>query len=199
MALTAPPRLSWSAALNIFSMAVEGLQSRRIDPLADAMLAHALRMVVTWLPRVAKEPDHAAPRLQLMLAAVLSGQGTDHTGGGLAQALSHAIGPRSPAPNGVVEALLLPHTMRFSADAAGDRLASIADYLGLADRSAEGVIAEVERLLGVFEAPRRLQDIGVQEDALTEAAAHAMDDWAITAGPRVPEPRDVRDLLQGAW
>src|SRR5207247_7530662 len=67
MALTAPPRLSWSAALNIFSMAVEGLQSRRIDPLADAMLAHALRMVVTWLPRVAKEPDHAAPRLQLML------------------------------------------------------------------------------------------------------------------------------------
>jgi alcohol dehydrogenase class IV len=199
MALTAPPQLSWSAALNVFSMAVEGLQSRQIDPLADAMLAHALRMVVTWLPRVAKEPDHAAPRLQLMLAAVMSGQGTDHTGGGLAQALSHAIGPRSPAPNGVVEALLLPHAMRFSASAVADRLASIADYLGLADRSAEGVIAEVERLLGVFEAPRRLQDIGVPQDALAEAAAHAMDDWAITAGPRAPDPQDVRDLLQGAW
>jgi len=199
MALTAPPRLSWSAALNIFSMAVEGLQSRRIDPLADAMLAHALRMVVTWLPRVAKEPDHAAPRLQLMLAAVMSGEGTDHTGGGLAQALSHAIGPRSPAPNGVVEALLLPHAMRFSAGAVADRLASIADYLGLADRSAEGVIAEVERLLGVFEAPRRLRDIGVPADALAEAAAHAMDDWAITAGPRVPDAQDVRDLLQDAW
>ena len=199
MALTAPPRLSWSAALNIFSMAVEGLQSRRIDPLADAMLAHALRMVVTWLPRVAKEPDQAAPRLQLMLAAVMSGEGTDHTGGGLAQALSHAIGPRSQAPNGDVEALLLPHAMRFSASAVADRLASIADYLGLADRSAEGVIAEVERLLGVFEAPRRLRDIGVPQDALAEAVAHAMDDWAITAGPRVPEARDVRDLLQGAW
>jgi alcohol dehydrogenase class IV len=89
--------------------------------------------------------------------------------------------------------------MRFRASAVADRLASIADYLGLADRSAEGVIAEVERLLGVFEAPRRLQDIGVPQDALAEAAAHAMDDWAITAGPRVPDPQDVRDLLQGAW
>jgi alcohol dehydrogenase class IV len=89
--------------------------------------------------------------------------------------------------------------MRFSADAAGDRLASIADYLGLSDHSAEGVIAEVERLLGVFEVPRRLQDIGVPIDALAEAAAHVMDDWAITAGPRVPGAQDVRDLLQGAW
>jgi crotonobetainyl-CoA:carnitine CoA-transferase CaiB-like acyl-CoA transferase len=24
-------------------------------------------------------------------------------------------------------------------------------------------------------------------------------DWAITAGPRVPDAQDVRDLLQGAW
>ena len=199
MALTAPPRLCWSAALNVFSMAVEGLQSRRVDPLADALLAHALRTVVTWLPRVAKDPDRPTPRLQLMLAAIMSGQGSDHTGGGLAQALSHAIGPRSSAPNGVVEALLLPHAMRFNMPVVGDRLAGIADYLGLADRSAEAVIAEVEHLLDVFEAPRRLQDIGVAEESLGEVVEHAMDDWAITAGPRAPEADDLRDLLQRAW
>jgi alcohol dehydrogenase class IV len=199
MALTAPPRLSWSAALNVFAMAVEGLQSRTVDPLADALLAHALRTVVTWLPQVDKEPEAAGPRLQLMVAAVMSGQGTDFTGGGLAQALSHAIGPRSSAPNGVVESLLLPHAMRFHAAAVPERIAGIADYLGLADRSTEGVIAEVERLLGVFDAPRRLRDIAVAEDALPEVVEHAMDDWAITAGPRVPTADEVRDLLTSAW
>jgi alcohol dehydrogenase class IV len=199
MALTAPGRLSWSAALNIFSMAVEGLQSRRVDPLADALLAHALRTVVTWLPQVAKDPDQAAPRLQLMLAAIMSGQGSDHSGGGLAQALSHAIGPRSSAPNGVVEALLLPHAMRFNADVVPGRLAALADYLGLADRSADGAVTEVERLLEVFGAPRRLQDIGVAQESLDQAVAHAMDDWAITAGPRLPKEQDVRDLITGAW
>lgn len=199
LALTAPPRLIWSAALNVFAMAVEGLQSRRVDPLADALLAHALRAVVTWLPRVAKEPDQWTPRLQLMLAAIMSGQGSDHTGGGLAQALAHAIGPRSSAPNGVAEALLLPHAMRFNASVVGDRLAGIADYLGLAERSADAVIAEVEHLLDVFEAPRRLQDIGVAEEGLAEVAEHAMDDWAITAGPRTPDVDEVRGLLTGAW
>jgi alcohol dehydrogenase class IV len=199
MALTAPPRLSWSAALNVFSMAVEGLQSRRADPLADALLAHAVRTVVTWLPRVVKEPGQATPRLQLMLAAVMSGQGSDYTGGGLAQALSHAIGPRSSVPNGVVEALLLPHAMRFNVAAAAERTAAIADYLGLTDRTADGAIAEAERLLDVFEVPHRLQDIGVGQEALADAADHAMRDWAITSGPRVPTLEDVRALLDNAW
>ncbi|MGP3756844.1 iron-containing alcohol dehydrogenase family protein [Streptomyces sp. IBSNAI001] len=200
MALTAPPRLAWSAALNIFSMAIEGLQSCRVDPLADAQLAHALRTVVAWLPAVSKDPDQAAPRLQLMLAAILSGQGSDHSGGGLAQALSHAIGPRSSAPNGVVEALLLPHAMRFNAGTVPGRLTAIGSYLGLAGTSSpEDVVTEVERLLEVFEAPRRLQDIGVEQGALGEAASHAMDDWAITAVPRPPEGQDVRELITGAW
>ena len=199
MALTAPSRLSWSAALNVFSMAVEGLQSRQADPLADALLAHALRTVVTWLPQVAKEPGSAGPRLQLMLAAVMSGQGSDHTGGGLAQALSHAIGPRSSVPNGVVEALLLPHAMRFSAEAVAGRTAAIADYLGLADPTPDGAVAEIERLLDVFAVPRRLRDIGLSEEALAEAAGHVMRDWAITAAPRVPTAQDVRVVLDNAW
>lgn len=42
-----------------------------------------------------------------MLAARLSGQGSDYTGGGMAQALAHAAGPRSSIPSGVIEALLL--------------------------------------------------------------------------------------------
>ncbi|MFE7566785.1 iron-containing alcohol dehydrogenase family protein [Streptomyces sp. NPDC057539] len=199
VALTAPPRLSWSAALNVLAMAVEGLQSLNSDPLAEASLAHALRTVVTRLPRVAADPSDATARLELMLAAVMSGQGSDHTGGGLAQALAHAIGPRSSAPNGVVEALLLPHALRFNQPVAGHRIAALGEYLGLREASPEAVVAEVERLLATFDVPRRLQDIDVAKEALAEAAVHAMDDWAITAGPRPPEADDVRALLDAAW
>jgi len=199
MALTAPPRLTWSAALNVFAMAVEGLQSRRIDPLADAQLAHALRTVIVWLPQLRTDPEAARPRLHLMLAALMSGQGSDHTGGGLAQALSHAVGPRSSAANGVVEALLLPHAMRFNADVIGHRLAMLADVLGLPDRSAAAVIAKIERLLEVFEVPARLRELDVSEKGLVEAADHALEDWAITSGPRLPSRIDVLALLTNAW
>lgn len=198
MALTAPERVVRSAALNALSMAVEGLQSRRVDPLADALLSHALRMVVSWLPRLADDPEDAQPRLNLMLAALLSGQGSDHTGGGLAQALSHAIGPRSSAANGVVEALLLPHAMRFNAAVLGHRLTAMADVLGVSGRDPQDVIAEIERLLAEFEVPTRLRDIGVAGGVLNEVADHAMDDWAITAGPRVPDRDEVLQLLHDA-
>ncbi|MEU7305775.1 iron-containing alcohol dehydrogenase family protein [Streptomyces sp. NPDC007206] len=199
MASTAPPRLSWSAALNVFAMAVEGLQSRAIDPLADAQLAHALRTVVAWLPQLHTDPEGSRPRLHLMLAALMSGQGSDHTGGGLAQALSHAVGPRSSAANGVVEALLLPHAMRFNAAVVGHRLAMLADVLGLADRRAETAIAKIERLLELFEVPARLRDVDVSEKDLVDAADHALDDWAITSGPRVPDRADVLAVLTNAW
>jgi alcohol dehydrogenase class IV len=199
MARTAPERVVRSASLNAFSMAVEGLQSPRVDPLADALLSRALRIVVSWLPRLADDPDDAQPRLNLMLAALLSGQGSDHTGGGLAQALSHAIGPRSSVANGVVEALLLPHAMRFNAAVLGHRLTTMADVLGVSGRDPQDVIAEIERLLAVFEVPTRLRDIGVAgDDVLNEVTDHAMDDWAITAGPRVPDRDEVLQLLHDA-
>ncbi|MFD4351243.1 iron-containing alcohol dehydrogenase family protein [Nocardia sp. NPDC058518] len=199
LAGTAPARLVWTASLNVLSMAVEGLLSRTADPLADALLCQALRMVVHWLPRLRAEPDTTAPRLQLMLAALLSGQGSDYTGGGLAQALSHAVGPRSSAGNGVVEALLLPHVMRFDAEAVLHRFAQIGDVLRAPDNFPEAVTVAVEQLLATLEVPTQLRDVGVTADALLESADHAMDDWAITAGPRTPDRRQVIDLLTTAW
>jgi alcohol dehydrogenase class IV len=199
IAPTAPAGLAWSASLNAFSMAVEGLQSRHVDPLADADLAHALRLIMTWLPQLKSAPDDAQVRLHLMLAALLSGRGSDFSGGGLAQALSHAIGPRSSAANGVVEALLLPHAMRFNAGVVADRLAALAALLGVADPTAKSAITEVGELLGALDVPARLRDIGVPANAMTDMADYAMDDWAITAGPRAPERDEIVQLLENAW
>ncbi|OZD13106.1 iron-containing alcohol dehydrogenase [Rhodococcus sp. 06-156-3C] len=199
VASTAPEKLAWSASLNIFAMAIEGLQSRSVDPLADALLLQALRTVIEWVPRLKTKPNSAQPRLNLMLASLMSGQGSDHTGGGLAQALAHAIGPRSSAPNGVVESILLPHVTRYNIEAVSTRIASIGDALGIADRSADGTVREIERLLDVFETPRRLRDISVSRDALEECADHALDDFFITTGPRPVDRTKLLELLTAAW
>lgn len=196
---TAPVGLMRSASLNVLSMAVEGLLARTQDPLADALLAQALRSVALWLPRLLAEPDATEPRLQLMLAALMSGQGSDFTGGGLAQALSHAIGPRSSAANGTVEALLIPHAARFVADVVKDRFDLVGDVLRVPNPTTDTVIAAVEELLVSFGVPTRLRDVGVTEEALIESADHAMDDWAITASPRVPSRDEIVDLLTAAW
>ena len=200
MALTAPVALAQASALNAFSMAVEGLQSDIEDPLAEALLTHALRMLAEWLPRLRSAPDDPEPRMRLMLAALLCGQGSDYVGGGLAQALSHAAGPRSSTSNGIVEALLLPYTMRYNAPVAGARLARIADALGAAPAGGEdGAVAAVEHVLRAVEVPARLRDVGVAREALPEVVAHAIEDWSLARVPRAAGPEDLKKLLDGAW
>ena len=130
LALTAPAALTTGAALNAFCMAVQGIESRSRDVLADALLTHALRLLAGNLRRLAREPDDADVRAELMLGALLAGQGTDYAPTGLASALSHAVGARFHTDNGITNAVLLPHTMRFNAPVTKERLALVADALG---------------------------------------------------------------------
>ena len=130
LAQTAPRHLALGAALQAFSMAVQGIESRSRDPLADALLVHALRVLADNLRGFVEDPDNAGVRGQLMLGALLAGQGTDHAPTGLTSALAHCVGARFHLDNGVANAILLPHAMRFNAPATGGRLSLVAQALG---------------------------------------------------------------------
>src|SRR5271165_25039 len=202
IALTAPASLAQASALNAFSMAIESLQASA-DPLADALLAHALRTLAEWLPKLGAAPDDGRLRLQLMIGALLAGQGSDYVGGGLAQAMAHIAGPQSSVANGIVEVILLPHALRFTAPVTPGRLRYVADALGGAVRSDasadECAIAAVEDFVAGLGVPRRLRDVGLSREVLAEAADHTMDDWILTRIPRQADRADLLQLLNAAW
>jgi alcohol dehydrogenase class IV len=202
-ASTAPTGLVRSSSLNAFAMAVESLQANKHNPIADALLTHALTLIDENLPAVLRDPNDHDARLRLMTAALLAGHGTDAVGGGLAQALAHAIGPRSQAPNGVVEAVLLPHTLRFNDVDEPRRLDRIAAALGSRREtgwpSAAAVADLVAGRLDEYQVPQRLRDIVERRSDLYEAAEHAMGDWAITQVPRAVTLTDLHRLLEAAW
>jgi alcohol dehydrogenase class IV len=192
---SAPRNLVVSASLNTLSMAVEGLMSRQGDPIADALLMHALRLLSQHL-RAGAAIDDTEVRGELVLAAVLCGQGTDHTNGGITTVLGHAVGARSGIENGVVNAVVLPHVLRFNAEAACAGLAKVAVAFGLATHGdlVEAVIGAVQTLLDGLAVPRRLSDVRVSRDALPGIAESAMGDWFLRGNPR--PVRDVSELLE---
>lgn len=203
VALTAPAALARGSALNALSMSVESIQGS-VDPLADALLVHALRVLCEWLPKFQLSPNDGTARLQLMVGALLAGQGSDYVGGGLAQALAHAAGPRSSVSNGIVESILLPHTMRFNAQATPGRLALVASVVGGQGSEPtasvdENAIAAVDDLFVQLGVPRRLRDVGVEHDVLDEVADHTLDDWSLTRIPRRTDRADLLGLLKAAW
>ena len=196
-ALSAPAALVASAGLNALAMAVEGLESARGDPLSDAALMHALRLLAANLPRLAGAPDDAVLRGELMLAAVLCGQGTDHAGGGLASVLGHAIGARFQVDNGLANAIVQPHTLRFNATHTAGTLPKVAAALSV---PASMAIPAVEQLLASMNLPLHLRTIGVPPEALPAIAQAAMDDWFLRSNPRpVDGVTDLLTLLEAAW
>lgn len=120
--------------------------------------------------------------------------------------LAHAIGHRSHTPNGIVNAIVLPHTMRFNAPVSLDGSQAIIDSLCEAAagsrRAGEIVVASdvIESLLAKLTVPHRLREIGVAKEMLGEIAEAAMSDWFIGRSARVvPDVGTVLSILNAAW
>lgn len=203
MILSAPRGLVASASINTLSMALEGLTSRSQDTLAHGALMQALRLMGRHLPQAA-HADDAAVRGQLVLAAILCGQGTDHTAAGITTVLGHAIGARHEIENGTVNAIVLPHVLRFNAEAAAAGMADVAAALDLqrsgAQADLERVVEKITSLFDDLGVPRRLRDVKVPREALPDIAAHAMGDWFLRGNPRpVRSVAELQQIMEEAW
>lgn len=200
---SAPPALVLGSALNGFVMALEALTSPAGNPLSDALLMQALRLFPQHL-QAAVEGGEMADRAGLVLAALLAGQGSDATGAGLALAMGHLIGARHGAENGIVNAIMLPHALRFSAGVTQAGLGRAAAALGLAPAAGaepvEQVIAAVRPLFAALGVPARLRDLGVPEAALPAIAEAGMADWFLRGNPRpLKDAAELRQVLEAAW
>jgi len=199
LALSAPPVLALTASLNTLALAVEGLESAAGDPLSEGQLMQAMRLLARALPALGRRPEDAAVRGELMLAAVLCGLGTDHAGGGIAAALGHALGAHCGGINGLLQSILLPHTMRFNASATEAHIGRVTEALGGAGAGIEAAVARVDSLLTAAVLPRRLRDAGVARVDLQHVAQAAMGDWFVQRNPRPASQSDLLEVLHAAW
>ena len=192
-----------NAGVNTLALAIEGLMSRKGDPISDAMLIHAVRLLLENLPKVASSDD-VQVRADLMMASMLCGHGSDYTGAGIAIPLGHAIGVKFDIDHGIANAIVLPQVLQFNAQASSAGIAKLAISFGL-PTSGEGSVVNtvVTALQAFFEAlgiPRQLRDVGVSRDSLRELAEVSINDWYMQNNPRpvrgVPE---LQQLLEEAW
>jgi alcohol dehydrogenase class IV len=199
-----PPRsLVVSAGLNTLAMAVEGLMSPSGDPISDALLMHAVRLLTHSLPSAARSDD-LSMRAELMLASLICGQGTDYTGAGIAIPLGHAISARFHLDNGITNAIVLPHVLRFNAEWASAGLDKLATALTLSPAAGSAplpmVVDALEAVFSQLGVPRRLRDVGVTRESLSELAAVSMDDWFVRDNPRPVRNRlELEHVLEEAW
>jgi alcohol dehydrogenase class IV len=167
------------------------------------MLIHAVRLLAGQLV-AASQGDDLQVRSDLMLASILCGHGSDYTGAGMAIPVGHAIATRFDIDMGVSDGIMLPHVLRFNAEAAPAGMRKLADALGVGSEGGEALVEVViHRLQAIFDAvgvPRRLRDAGVARESLPELAQIAFGDWYLKNNPRpIGDRAELQGVLEQAW
>ncbi|SIT52278.1 Alcohol dehydrogenase (fragment) [Paraburkholderia piptadeniae] len=94
-------------------------------------------------------------------------------------ALAYPVGGIFHVPHGLSNALVLPHVLRFNAEAAAHLYAELADVIvpdatGSDASKTQALIARLEQMIAATGIPARLRDVGIARDGLARMASDAM-------------------------
>ena len=201
-----PPKLTASTGMDALCHAIEAIHSLQREPIADALALHAIRLIMTNLPRCVEKGDDLVARGQMQIAATLAGIAFSNAQVGMVHALAHTVGGKYGVPHGIANAILLPHCIMYNLGECPDRYAMVAEAMGArkagmsdmeAGEAAANAIWKLTKKMGL---PQRLRDVGVPEDGLEECAEAALYDGCIVYNPKtIIDSQETLEVYKKAW
>ncbi|MGU3651148.1 iron-containing alcohol dehydrogenase [Mycolicibacterium sp. A43C] len=201
---TMPEWLNAATGLDALTHGIEAFVSLGHNQLTDHHALRSVVMVTENLVTTIDKPDDMSARVLMAQASLEAGLAFTNAILGAAHAMSHQVGGLLDLPHGVINGVLLPHVVRFNAEADPAPFATIAGCLGIADTRAPALesalaladrLQELARQVGV---PRGLSDLGVREEDVAVLARNAMADACITTNPRAADEDQLRALFRAA-
>ena len=126
-----PPHITAATGMDALTHAVESYLSSTSTEQTERNAKMAVRLVFANLAKAHADGDDLAARSAMALASYYAGMAFSRTSVGYVHAIAHNLGATYGTPHGWANALVLPHVLDFSEDAARARLADLADILGL--------------------------------------------------------------------
>ncbi|MCE4598925.1 MAG: iron-containing alcohol dehydrogenase [Desulfurococcales archaeon] len=202
--LKLPRKLTVGTAVDALSHSIEALVATTSNPLSDALAYHSAELIFTNLPKVVENPDDREARLKLHVAATMAGMAFTNSGLGLAHAIAHPLGAALRVHHGTIVGLVLPYVVEYnyrssSARSKYERLRRILeDINGL---PAMATLADhIKSLYKTVGQPLRIRDLGVSEgkykSVVDYVSQEALHDPNISFAPIIPEPDEIRGILE---
>jgi maleylacetate reductase len=191
LTLDLPPAIAAASGMNAIAHCAEALYAHDGNPLNNVVAEEGIRALASALPRVVKDPRDLAARSDALYGAWLAGLSISTTGNALHHKLCHVLGGFG-LPHAETHSIVLPHALRYNAEAAPEAMRRIARALAAPD--APRGMWELEKKLGI---PMKLADIGMKAADLERAATIAVQ--TPYPNPRKVEYQPVLDLLHNAY
>jgi alcohol dehydrogenase class IV len=204
--MTLPKNLTVYTAMDAMTHAIEAVTSILSNQVCDGQALHAIRLIKENLPLIAADGKNEKARLNMQIAATMAGWAFTIAQTALAHGMAHTVGTLHHVHHGAACGILIPKVMRYNVDHAADKLALVAQALGvstegMSERDAALAAADaVEALMKKVGHPLKLRDVGVPEDNLAMCAFHALADTANLFNARpVNDPADILKIYTEAY
>jgi alcohol dehydrogenase len=202
---TMSPELTAHTGLDALSHAIESCVSEACDFLSKGLAIAAIRAIVEHLPVSVEDPFDLTAREGMARASLQAGMAFTNALLGATHAIAHQIGGALDLPHGLLNAILMPHVMRFNAETHADRYVDVAGALGVAidgldaSTAAERAIERVEEMSRSLGIPSGLHEIGVDPADFALFAVNALRDAYIATNPRPVGEDDVHRICVAAY
>jgi alcohol dehydrogenase class IV len=189
--------------MDALTHAIESYVSVKAQPLTDAILLHAIRLVSENLRKVVTGDLEATS--YMLLASTMGGMVISHARTAAVHGMAHTLGGHFDVPHGITNAILLPHVMEFNLEACPEKYREISKAMG---EKVEGLslkeatdksVESVKRLLKDLGLPARLREIGYDREKFPRVVEDTMKTSNILVNPRQVTAEDALHLFEVAY
>ena len=191
LTVSLPPEVTGPSGMNALAHCVEALYGRNANPVASAMAEAGIRALAAGLPVAVERPDDLDGRTESLRGAWLAGAALGSAGTGFHHQICHVLGGAFGLDHGGMNAVVLPHAVRYVTPAVPELMRLVAAGLG-ADDAATGCWELARRV----RAPASLAELGMAEADLDRAAELCANHVSQT--PRPSGAAELRALLGAA-
>ena len=141
-----PPHVTAATGMDALTHAVESYISSFANDETRRLSGAATRMIFANLPRAYDDGNDVEARQAMAIASTYAGIAFSKASLGYVHAIAHNFGGLYHTPHGLANAIILPHVLDYSRDAAAERLAELAVMIG-AGTHAEPAQALAQRFI----------------------------------------------------
>jgi alcohol dehydrogenase len=197
-----PPKVTAITAIDALSHALESYVTRKRNPLAQMFAREAWKLLEPGLERVLNAPRDLDARGSMQLGAHFAGLAIENSMLGACHACANPLTAHYGLTHGIAIGVMLPHVIRFNADAVGGLYEELVHGGGMLNGN-QGAAAEAlaQRIIGFMNRaglPTTLSAYGIEAGILPLLAEEASDQWTGQFNPRPVDQNALRGLYEKA-
>jgi alcohol dehydrogenase len=201
--ISQPARVTAVTGIDALSHALESYVTTRRNALAQTFAREAWRLLEPNLEVVLRDPTNLEARGAMQLGAHFAGTAIENSMLGATHACANPLTAHYGITHGIAIGILLPHVIRFNAEAVGPLYGDLAQQAELVNGdltlAAEILARRITRLMQLAGLPLALSACGVSRGILPVLAEEANQQWTARFNPRFVTEMDLLHLYETAF